>query len=606
MTFQRRLLLAQLPLAGALLLVGAASLRTVTSLGRSSEAILADNYRSALAAQRMAAELDRLDRDALLRVAGQHPVDAAGARARFEAELALQASNITEAGEASATERLRAAWEEYRRVEAALDGSPDPLAYAIGPLQRASAAVRAATDEIQALNQAAMAARSAGARRDAHRLLGFMAAATLAALALGLVASAALTSSTVRPLSALSRAVREFGEGRLAARVGQAGGGEIAALGREFDTMADRLERYRRSTLGELLQAQQSVQAAIDALPDPVLVQDARGTVLNLNSAAEALLGLGRDQGVDQPLPALDGALRGRLDAARAHVLAGNGPYVPRGFEEAVRVDLADGPRRLLPRATALRSAEGAVTGTAVVLQDVTRLARIDELRNDLVSTIAHEFRTPLTSLQMAVHLCSEGTAGPVTDPQSELLAGARQDCERLQTLVEDILDLSRIQAGRMAIAAGPAEVDALVARAVAAAEPAACEKRIALTAQTDGVTRVLADVERIGVVLGNLLGNALRHTPAGGSVAVRAAAAGPAVRIEVQDSGPGVAPEHREQIFERFFQVPGTTRGGAGLGLFIARQIVEAHGGAIGVEGGEGRGSTFWFTLPATGPRAA
>jgi len=203
------------------------------------------------------------------------------------------------------------------------------------------------------------------------------------------------------------------------------------------------------------------------------------------------------------------------------------------------------------------------------------------------------------------VHMCSEGTAGPVTGEQSELLGAARQDCERLQTLVDDILDLSRIQAGRMALDAGPAAADALVARALAAVEPAAREKRIALSADAAGAPPVLADADRIDVVLGNLLGNAVRHTPAGGTVTVRARETGPAVRIEVRDSGPGVAREHRELIFERFFQVPGATRGGAGLGLYIARQIVEAHGGAMGVEGDDGRGSTFWFTLPVAGPRA-
>jgi signal transduction histidine kinase len=325
--------------------------------------------------------------------------------------------------------------------------------------------------------------------------------------------------------------------------------------------------------------------------------------VLNLNRAAETLLHLGPDEGVDEPLPGLDPALRERLEAVRAHVFAGNGPYVPRGFDEAVRVDLPDGPRRLLPRATALRSAEGLVTGTAIVLQDVTRLVRIDELRNDLVSTVAHEFRTPLTSLQMVIYMCAEGSVGPITDEQADLLSSARQDCDRLQAIVDDILDLSRIQTGRISIDARPANPGALLAHAASAAGASAAAKGIALAVEArGGVLPVLADAERIGVVLANLLGNAIRHTPPGGRVVARVGQVGASARFEIQDPGPGIPRQYREQIFERFYQVPGAHGGGLGLGLYISQEIVQAHGGAMGVESDEGRGSTFWFTLPSVG----
>ena len=602
MTFRRRLYLAQIPLAAALLLVGLAALRTVSSLGDASQGILRDNYRSALAALRMASALDRLDRDELLRASGHLPMEPTSAhRARFDAELRVEAANITEPGEAGAAQRLVGAWERYQRTYDASLTAADPLSAYLGTLTEDSDAVRAATDAIVALNQAAMVHRSDEARLTAHRLLVFMGASTLAALALGFVASASLTANFLRPLSSLAHAVRGFGEGRLGARVRPRGDDEIADLGREFDAMAERLEQYQKSTLGELLQAQEAVQAAIDSLPDPVLILDDRGAVLNLNRAAETLLGLGPEQGVDAPLPALEPALRERIEAVCAHVLSGNGPYLPRGFDEAVRIDRADGPRRLLPRATALRSAERAVTGVAIVLQDVTRLVRIDELRNDLVATVAHEFRTPLTSLQMAVRICAEGASGPLTDEQVELLAGAGHDCDRLQALVEDILDVSRIGRGRITIGAARTDALRLLSRAVSEAQGPARAQRVAVELEGPaGEVPVLADEERVAVVLGNLLANALRHTPEGGRIVARVRRHGSTARFEVQDSGHGIPPQHLEHVFERFYQVPGVLSGGLGIGLYISREIVEAHGGAMGVESQEGRGSTFWFTLPA------
>ena len=296
--------------------------------------------------------------------------------------------------------------------------------------------------------------------------------------------------------------------------------------------------------------------------------------------------------------------LRERVEAVRTHVLSGKGAVVPRGFDEAIRVDLQDGPHRLLPRATALYSEEGAVTGVTVVLQDVTRLVRFDELKNDLVATVAHEFRTPLTSLRMAVHMCAEEAAGPLTTQQADLMAAARQDCERLQGIVDDILDLSRIQAGRVELHVRAVDPVALAQQAVREAEAAARTGGVELTVDEPPQAFALqADPERIGVVLDNLLGNAVRHTPPGGRVDVRLRRTNEGARFEVQDSGEGIPPQYQERIFERFFQVPGAKRGGVGLGLYISREVVRAHGGEMGATSEVGKGSTFWFTLPATPP---
>jgi two-component system, NtrC family, sensor histidine kinase KinB len=603
MTLRRRLLLAQAPLAAALLVVGGASLRTVSFLGNSSENILQDNYRSVLAAQRMGDALDRLDREALLRALSRPASEPAQAlRDRFEAELRVQEGNVTEPGEREATGRLRAAWGAYLAAEREQEGVRERLPAFLGQLQRESVAVRAAIEEVLSLNQDAMVRKSNQASRSARSLLQFLMLATVGALLLGLVASFTLTSRIVKPLSALSLAVRRFGEGDLESRARHRGRDEITALATEFNTMADRLEAYRKSSLGDLIQAQQASQAAIDSLPDPVLVLDGSGGVQSLNRAAEELFRMAPGAGAGTPLHALDPAVRERVEAIRTHVLSGKGAVVSRSFDEAVRVDLQDGPHRLLPRATALYSEEGAVTGVTVVLQDVTRLVRFDELKNDLVATVAHEFRTPLTSLRMAIHMCAEEAAGPLTTQQADLMAAARQDCERLQGIVDDILDLSRIQAGRIELHARAVDPAALAQQAIQKVDAAARAGTVELILEEPPQPFVLeVDPERIGVVLDNLLGNAVRHTPPGGRVNVRVRRTTDGARFEVQDSGEGIPPQYLERIFERFFQVPGSKRGGVGLGLHISREVVRAHGGEMGATSEVGKGSTFWVTLPAT-----
>jgi len=322
-----------------------------------------------------------------------------------------------------------------------------------------------------------------------------------------------------------------------------------------------------------------------------------RGLLL-YNEAANSLFEL--DLGHAAPLGADHPELRAVIERVSDHVLAGKGPYQPSGFEEAVKVASPDSERHLLSRATPLTSEEGAVTGVTVIVQDVTRLRRFDELRNNLVATVAHELRTPLTSLRMAIHLAVEGATGELTARQLEILGAAREDCERLQSIVDDLLDLARFQSGRVELDRRPTEPAALVDEAVEAHRSEASTRQVQLVSQVaPSLDPVLVDRVRVRLVFANLVANALRHTPAGGSITLAADPAGDRVRFTVTDTGHGIPPEHLPHVFDRFYRVPGTAGEGAGLGLSIAREIVEVHGGTIQAEADPGGGARFWFVLP-------
>ena len=601
MTLRIKLLLALLPFALVLVALGWLSAGTVTTLGDAAQLILEANYRSVLVAQNMKETLERIDSAALFLVAGRRERGLDQARVnegRFESELRLQEGNITEPGEAEATAELRAAWNDYRQAFARFAQSPRAEDYfaTLFPLFERT---KAAANRVLFINQDAMVLKSDRARATARRSLGIIVAGTLGAFLVGLLASGVLTARLLRPLKVLGQAVRRIGEGDLKARASVATGDEIGALAHEFNTMAERLGEYQRSSLGELLQAQQAAQAAIDSLPDPVVVIGAGGEVLNVNAAAETLL---------RPTPGADALahapaeLRPVLERVRLHVLGGKGAYSPKGFEEAVPFE----GRQFLPRATPLYSDQGGVQGATIVLQDVSRLMRFDELKNDLVATVAHEFRTPLTSLRMAIHLCLEEAAGPITEKQQELLSAAREECERLQTIVDDLLDLSRIRSGRVSVSLVPIPAKTLVDAVVGDHREAAAAAGVSLAGTiVEPVLPVHADAERIALVLGNLVQNALRYAPQGSLVEVRAEPVGKEVRFSVTDRGPGIAPEFHERVFEKFFRLPGSRGEGIGLGLYIAREVVAAHGGTMGVFDNAGGGSTFWFTLPVHAPGA-
>jgi signal transduction histidine kinase len=605
MSLRAKLLLALSPLLFALAVAVVAGGVMSTKLGSSSRRIFDDNYRSVLAAERMKEAVERIDSGAVFAMLGQRELGAAqvaASRRKFDDELKVEEQNITEQGETEAAARLRKLWSDYQERYGKFTALPEASQkeFYFSELLPAFVAVKDAADVILDMNQDAMLQKSGKAERAAQDWSRVIFAVGLVGCALALVASSAWMSRLLRPLSQLETAARRIGEGDLSVRAVVQGSGEVADLAKEFNTMASRLQKYRDSSLGELLQAQQDLQAAIDSLPDPVLVIASGGELMHANRAAEVLLGV-RLSDTSEWLGAVDPGLRAVLERVRTHVLSGKGPYVPKGLEEATRVPSVDGDRQLLPRATPVYDEERTVIGTTIVLQDVTRLLRFDELKNNLVATVAHEFRTPLTSIRMAIHLCTEGAVGPLTPKQADLLFAARDDCDRLQTIVDELLDVSRLQEGRPAPQKEVVSAERLVREALDAHEGEAEHAHVHLSPEVfPGVGNVMADPERIQIALSNLLTNAIHHSPEGDTVAARAERSNGWVRFEITDHGPGVPPEHQRAIFERFYQAPGGKPGRAGLGLAIAKDIVEEHGGTIGVDSQVGKGARFWFELPA------
>jgi len=606
MTLRAKLLLAQAPLALALIIVGTLATTTISSLGRNSNAILKDNYRSVLAAQSMREALEHTQHAASTQLLGAAPrsLDPAAAawQQRFNNELRIAEGNITEPGEHEAIQQLRQHWSAYLETLDHLQREDDRqrATFFLATVRPAYDKVKLANATILAMNQDAMVDKSETARREADRLNNIVLVAALAALLIGALLSAMMTNQLLQPLGLLTRMVHQIGEGNLEIRADIGGSGEIAQLAGSVNTLAARLSEYRRSSLGELLVAQQSSQAAIDSLPDPVLVFDASGELLNANQAAATLLSI--EVGAPgQALASASPEVRGSVESMRQHVLRGQGTAATVSFDESICIQTPSGDRYLLPRATPVHSEEGATSGFTVVFQDVTRVRLVDELRNDLVATVAHELRTPLTSLRMAIHLCLEQTAGPLSDKQADLLYAARDDCQRLQFMVDELLDLARIQGGQVELQLRSTDADALVTTALSAYRAKAEEEDIALSAQVlPGLPPVHVDRERLQLVLSNLIGNALRHTPPGGRIAVQVRSDKQQVRFEIKDSGPGIPAEYQERIFDKFFRVPGMTSGGAGIGLSICKEIIAAHGGEIGVDSTPGAGATFWFTVPS------
>jgi signal transduction histidine kinase len=279
------------------------------------------------------------------------------------------------------------------------------------------------------------------------------------------------------------------------------------------------------------------------------------------------------------------------------------GDYLPEGFNSAVTIPCDGRPRRYLPRIMAIRDPQENVLGAAVLLQDVTRFQLLDEVKNNLVATVSHELKTPLTSIGLAVHLLLEEAAGPLTPKQTELLIDARENSERLLATINNLLDLTRFEGGRQRLDLRVQSPADLLHAAANVVRPRVEDKQITIKVDApDGLPMVEVDVPRFSHALDNLVDNAITYTPCGGRIVLAAEAVGSTVRLSVSDTGVGIPAEHLPRLFERFFQVPGRSGGrGTGLGLAIVREIVTAHGGTIACESQPGAGTRFTIALPAS-----
>lgn len=606
MLLKNKILLAQAPMALALILLGVIAITTIDRLGSASAKILTDNYRSVLATQRMKEAIERMDSAALFMALGRLAEGrqlALPNRKNFDTELEVQKKNITEPGEHEATEALSATWREYAALYDKFQQEPPGEALQQSYFSRLYPkflAVKEGAEVILAMNQDAMVRKSDEVRRISRRLDTLITLAAMVAALAGIIASMVLTGKIVRPLAVLTQTARRIKEGDLAVRARVEGTDEIAALAREFNTMTDSLERYRASSLGELLLSQQASQAAIDSLSDPVVSLDLDGKVLSMNRAAESLLGPAIPGSLPAFLRISHPHLAAAVDKARDHVAFGKGPYIPEVIGEAVKTTIAGAERYYLAQAAPIFDHTGSLASITLVLRDVTLLSKLDDMSRNLMGTLAHEFRTPLTSLHMAVHILLEQLGAALTEKQLDLLYAAREDCERLQNLVDDTLNIVRIQAGKIELQRVNVRIFPLVENIISQHRLLAEERGLTLSQKLSPLCEeVFADPDHLELVFANLITNAIRHTPGGGVIEVRTLPGEGFVRFEVADTGEGIPQEYLSQIFNKYFRVPGSIREGTGLGLSIAKNIIEAHGGDIGADSDPGQGSTFWFTLP-------
>ena len=396
-----------------------------------------------------------------------------------------------------------------------------------------------------------------------------------------------IARGVTRPIEELERAAEALSRGEYTHTVPATDRDEVGRLGLAFNRLGQRLQQ----TMEDIRAERNRLEAVLAAIRDAVVAIGPRGEVQLYNRAAEELLGL-RPEALGRPVEEALGS------SPLAHLLreaaAGKGLN-----EELV---LAGEGRRVAEVSTSpIRSGTGRCEGAVAVVRDVTELRRTERMRRELIANVSHELRTPLTSIKGFAETL---LAGALHDEKHarKFLEIIELEANRLMKLVDDLLDLSRLETKGVTFELRPVDLDGICRGVVERILPRAEEAGIRLSYLGEGPLFVVADSDRVEQVLTNLVDNALKFTPEGGEIRVQARREGTEAVVSVQDTGQGIPPDDLPHIFERFYRADRSrTRGegGSGLGLAIAKHLVEMQGGRIWATSRLGEGSTFCFSLP-------
>ncbi|MCX7681366.1 MAG: response regulator [Anaerolineae bacterium] len=359
--------------------------------------------------------------------------------------------------------------------------------------------------------------------------------------------------------------------------------------------------------LGQMLRRQQEEatksQAILSSIADGVVVNDIEGKTILVNPAAGRILDTPVDRLLGRDFRTLFSSFGGRggeeAISAMEDMLKASESRVHKAFKTTLELNGRIVRAHLSPVLTSRSEFLGVVT----ILRDVTKEVEADRAKSEFVSTVSHELRTPMTSIKGYTDLLYAGVVGPLNDEQKRFLSIVRDNVERLTALINDLLDISRVESGRIRFEPKLIQLSDVIAEVVKVMVVSAEAKRQTLTYEVIGrIPEIIGDPDRLNQVVTNLVSNAIRYTPEGGKIEVKIYAVEGAVRVDVRDNGIGIAPDDLGHIFERFYRadhplVMETT--GTGLGLSIVKMFVEMHGGRVWVESKLGEGSTFTFILP-------
>jgi NtrC-family two-component system sensor histidine kinase KinB len=583
----------------------------LVSLGKATDAILRQNYRSIIAAEKMVDAIERQDSGILRMFLGDTEKGISmfhDNETEFIESLGDARDSMYVKGEEELNRLITAYYEGYRKqfslmvdaIERNKSIGSSPLLIYEESIYPEFLKVRETCIKLRDLNEQAMYNSSVQAGEVAKRAIWSTVIVAIGGLVGVLVLSLFLAGRIVKPLYQFMDASRKISSGDYTTQVKVDTNDELGSLGREFNKMVLQLGHYHEMDIDRIITEKNKNEGIISSIDDGLVVFDTDLKVGAINPSARKILNLGFGDSTNLKCADVIPDINVN-DLIRKTLNEGTVPNnIP--DEQRVLVLKREGKAYQYMFSTALtKGKNGEPSGILLLLRDVTRIKEVERLKNDFIMAASHELRTPLTSMGMSIDLLMEHVAPKLPEKERDLIITAHDEVQRMKALVNDLLDLSKIEAGKIDLEIENIPVQTLFENINEVFSNQIEIKNVRLSSEVPaGIPGVRADQNKIIWVLSNLISNALRYVPSeGGHIHLSADNVGQHVHLSVKDNGPGIPLEYQSKIFQKFVKVNGDRSGGTGLGLTICREIVRALRGTIWVESSPGNGSTFTFTLP-------
>ena len=555
-----------------IILLSAVGALYINALKKDTENILVANYNSLEYSKNMLLALEENTTKAL---------------SEFKVNLEKQEKNLTEIGEKETTGNLRKNFTEYTKNQSDFISQKS---------------IRAEIFKIMEVNMKAIQRKSDLAKQTAEvaTLRIALVGAICFLIAFSLLVN--LPSSIANPIKELTESIKQIAAKNYSRRVNFVNHNEFGELATSFNTMAEKLEEYNDSTLATLMIEKKRIETLINNMHDPVIGLDEKMKIIFVNEEATKTIGLPQAEMLGKF--AQDLSLRN--DLIRSLIRDITVPLTNIGKEKAQTIKIfADNKESYFEKETLNISIVPTgeqikkTIGYVVILRNITEYKELDFAKTNFISTVSHEFKTPISSIKMSLQLLENEKIGAINQEQKNLIESIKDDANRLLDTTTELLNITQVETGKIQLSIIPTEPKAILEYAINANKTQAEQKQIQLkTDYPKDLPMVAADSEKTAWVLINLISNAIRYSHENSTINLSIIVDNQHVKFVVKDSGQGIAPQYQDKVFDRYFRVPGTKKEGTGLGLAISKEFIEAQNGQISMKSDFGAGSIFTVTL--------
>ena len=585
-------------------IVGITASINLFNLSRAIDSLMIANYKSINAAAKMTEALERLDSAVLIYIS----IDTDKGKELFTNNneeflkwYNVEARNLTETGEDGLTDSIKKSYTNYVKLFLDLQEVHSQLGikkaneFYNEQMMPNFISTKAELEQLSTLNEKAMFNSKALATKNAENSMYLVLSISIFAIIGGFGVARFFTNRFLAPITSLTQTMKLIKAGDLNQQAIINTKDEIGELSIEFNNMTKRLQQYEQSTLGNLLAEKNKSLAIVKNISDPLIVLDPDFRVILMNNAFERIFNVREEGLINKHF--LEGIRNGEIFDFISSIFK-SGSETQQKIH-LIRTSNADYYFNII--VTIVKDNNANLSGMIAIFQNVTQLKELEKIRTDFIATISHEFKTPLTSIMMGTDVLIDEGLGQLNNDQKQFIQAIREDSDRLANLVNDLLELTRIESGKAMFKLKEYNIADIVECSMKPFYQLAEQQDKTLYFNcNDNLPRIIADFEKITWVLNNLISNALKYTNAGDEISVTAMKKENLIYVTVKDTGTGIPQEYTDKIFEKFVQVKDgdfEVRG-TGLGLAVVREIIEAHRGRIWCESQLDAGSSFTFTL--------